>query len=140
MYKFRNILSKRHTRQLYFSSIHNYLNYPNVPWASANKSRFCHRQFQISNLIPLYRHQKHTMRVIHEKLSLNMGKYRRYMKWTYFRCYVLYTLKPLSNNSLRTNNLLSVWTFKKKKVRPVFHIFPWLSFEQKNSYKQNSYL
>ena len=51
MYKSRNILSKRLMKQLYFSFIHSYLNYANTPWASTKKS----------NLISLYRHQKHAI-------------------------------------------------------------------------------
>ena len=57
MYKFRNILSKRLMDQLYFSFIHSYLNYANIAWASTNKS----------NLISLYRHQKHAIRIIYDK-------------------------------------------------------------------------
>ena len=69
MYKSRNILSKRLMKQLYFSFIQSYLNYAIIAWASTNKS----------NLICLYRHQKHAIRVFYEKntqnLSLNMQKH-----------------------------------------------------------------
>ena len=51
MYKSSNILSKRLMKQLYFSFIHSYLNY------AKNKS----------NLISLYRHQKHAIRIIYDK-------------------------------------------------------------------------
>ena len=56
MYKSRNI-SKRLIKQLYFSFIHSYLNYANIAWANTNKS----------NLISLYRHQKHAIRIIYDK-------------------------------------------------------------------------
>ena len=57
MYKPRNILSKRLMKHLYFSFIHSYLNYANIARASTNKW----------NLIPLYRHQKHAIRIINYK-------------------------------------------------------------------------
>ena len=57
MYKSRNILSKRLMKQLYFSFIHSYLNYANIAWVSTNKS----------NLISLYSHQKHAIRIIYDK-------------------------------------------------------------------------
>ena len=57
MYKSKNILSQRLMKQLYFSFIHNYLNCVNIVWASTNKS----------NLISLYRLQKHAIRIIYDK-------------------------------------------------------------------------
>ena len=57
MYKSRNILSEKLKKQLQFSFIHSYLNYANIAWASTNKS----------NLISLYRHQKHAIRIIYDK-------------------------------------------------------------------------
>ena len=57
MFKSRNSLSKKLMKQLYFSFIHGYLNYVNIAWASTNKS----------NLISLYRHQKHAIRIIYDK-------------------------------------------------------------------------
>ena len=44
-------------KQLYFSFIPNYLNHANIAWASTKKS----------NLISLYRHQKHAIRIIYDK-------------------------------------------------------------------------
>ena len=44
-------------KQLYFSFVHNYLNYVNIAWASTSKS----------NLISLYRHQKHVIMISYEK-------------------------------------------------------------------------
>ena len=57
MYNSRNILSGRLLKQLHFSYIHSYLNYANNAWANTNKS----------NLISLYRHQKHAIRTIYDK-------------------------------------------------------------------------
>ena len=69
MHKSRNILSKRLMKQLYFSFSHSYLNNANVAWARTNKS----------NVISLYCHQKHAIRIIMTRtvlhtrnLSLNM--------------------------------------------------------------------
>ena len=57
MHKSRNILSKRLMKQLYFSFSHSYLNNANVAWARTNKS----------NVISLYCHQKHAIRIIYDK-------------------------------------------------------------------------
>ena len=120
MYKSRNI-SKRLIKQLYFSFIHSYLNYANIAWANTNKS----------NLISLYRHQKHAIRIIYDKdrfahtkplfkhakaltvyeinlfqiLSL-ISKCRN--RTAPFVFHNLYTLKPPSKCSLRTGNVLSI--------------------------------
>ena len=56
-YKSRNTLSKDLLKQLYFSFIHSYLNYGNIAWGSTCKT----------NLISLYRSQKHAIRVINFK-------------------------------------------------------------------------
>ena len=56
-YKSRNTLSKHLLKQLYFSFIHSYLNYGNIAWGSTCKT----------NLISLYRSQKHAIRVINFK-------------------------------------------------------------------------
>ena len=117
MYKSRNILSKRLMKQLYFSFIYSYLNYANITWASTNKS----------NLISIYRHQKHAVRIIYDKdrfahtkplfkhaktltvyeinllqiLSLTCKCKNRTAPFVF---HDLYTLKPLN----RTGNLLFI--------------------------------
>ena len=61
LYKARKILDKHNLKQLYFSLyfsfIHNYINYANTSWASTHKSK----------LENLYRHQKHAARLINCK-------------------------------------------------------------------------
>ena len=57
LYKSRNTLNKHLLKQLYFSFIHSYLTYGNIAWGSTCKS----------TLIPLYRCQKHAIRVINFK-------------------------------------------------------------------------
>ena len=57
LYKSRDVLSKQCLKQLYFSFIHNYVNYANIAWASTSKSK----------LERLYRCQKHAARVIYHK-------------------------------------------------------------------------
>ena len=57
LYKSRNVLSKQCLNQLYFSFIHSYVNYANIPWASTSKSK----------LERLYRCQKHAACVIYHK-------------------------------------------------------------------------
>ena len=57
LYKSRNVSSKHCLKQLYFSFIHNYVNYAYIAWASAGKSK----------LERLYRYQKHASRVIYHK-------------------------------------------------------------------------
>ena len=57
LYKSRDVLSKQCLKQLYFSFIHNYVNYANIAWASTSKSK----------LERLYRCQKHTARIIYRK-------------------------------------------------------------------------
>ena len=57
LYKSRDVLSKQCLKQLYFSFIHNYVNYANTAWASTSKSK----------LERLYRCQKHASRVIYHK-------------------------------------------------------------------------
>ena len=57
LYKSRDVLSKQCLKQLYFSFIHNYVNYANIAWASTNKSK----------LQRFYRCQKHAARIIYHK-------------------------------------------------------------------------
>ena len=57
LYKSRDVLSKQCLKQLYFSFIHNYVNYANIAWASTSKSK----------LKRLYRCQKHAAQVIYYK-------------------------------------------------------------------------
>ena len=54
IYKSRNFLKKTILTQLYHSLIHSYLTYGNIAWGSSCKT----------NLMPLYRKQKHAIRVI----------------------------------------------------------------------------
>ena len=121
MSKSKNILSNKPMKQLYFSFIHGYLNYANIAWASTNKS----------NLISLYRHQKHAIRIIydkdrfaHTKLLFKYAKpltvYEIYLfqilslmlkrkdRTTPFVFHNSYTLKPPGKYSLRTDNLLLI--------------------------------
>ena len=39
LYKSRDALREQYLKQLYFSFIHNYVNYANIAWASARKSK-----------------------------------------------------------------------------------------------------
>ena len=57
LYKSKDVLSKQCLKQLYFSFIHNYVNYANIAWASTGKSKFER----------LYRGQKHATCVIYHK-------------------------------------------------------------------------
>ena len=57
LYKSRDVLSKQCLKQLYFSFIHNCVNYANIAWASTSKSK----------LERLYRCHKHAARVIYHK-------------------------------------------------------------------------
>ena len=57
LYRSRDMLNKPLLKQLYHSFVHSYLNYGNVAWASTNKT----------TLDPLYRKQKHAIRVINLK-------------------------------------------------------------------------
>ena len=120
MYKSRNTLWKRLMKQLYFSFIHGYLNYANIAWSSTNKL----------NLISIYRHQKHAVRITYDKyLFIHMKPLFKHVKALtvyeinlfqilslIFKCknrnapfvfHNLHTLKPSSKLSLRTGNLLS---------------------------------
>ena len=55
--KSRNILNKALMKQIYFSSIHSYLNYGNIAWASTHKTK----------LAGLCRRHKHAVSVINFK-------------------------------------------------------------------------
>ena len=57
LYKSRDVSSKQCLKQLYFSFIHNYVNYAYISWASTGKSK----------LERLYRCQKHASHVIYHK-------------------------------------------------------------------------
>ena len=121
MYKSRNSLSKRLMKQLYFSFIHGYLNYASIAWASTNKS----------NLISLYCHQKHAIRIIYDKdrfthtkplfkhaIALTVYEINLFQTLTLilkckdrtapFVFHNLYTPKPPSKYSPRAGNLLSI--------------------------------
>ena len=122
MYRSRNILSKRVMKQLYFSFIHSYFNYANIAWASINQS----------NLISLYRHQKHAIRIPYDKDRLAHSKpllkHAKTLKLheinlfhilsLIFKCKIrtiifvfhnLYTLsEPPSKYSIRKDNLLPI--------------------------------
>ena len=121
MYKSRNIPSEKLMKQLYFSFIHSYLNYANIVWTSTNKS----------NLISLYRRQKHALRIIYDKDCFGhtkpVFKHPKALKVyeinlfqvlsSIFKCknrtapflfHNLYTLKAPSEYFLRTGNALSI--------------------------------
>ena len=121
MFKSRNSLSKKLMKQLYFSFIHGYLNYVNIAWASTNKS----------NLISLYRHQKHAIRIIYDKdrfahtkplfkyakaltvYEINLIQILHLMlkckdKTTPFVFHNSQTLKPPNKYSFGTDNLLFI--------------------------------
>ena len=121
MYKSRNTLCKRLLKQLYFSFTHSYLNYANIAWTSTNKS----------NLNSLYRHQKHSIRIIYDKdrfahtkplfkhaKSLTLYEINLFQILSLiFKCknittqlvlHHLYALKPPSKYSLRTGNVLPI--------------------------------
>ena len=55
LYKARYFVTKKSLNQLYFSYINSYLTYANIIWGCTPQS----------NLIPLYRKQKHAIRAIH---------------------------------------------------------------------------
>ena len=57
IYESRDVLSKQCLKQLYFSIIHNYVNYANITWGSTSKS----------NLEHLYHFRKHASYVIYHK-------------------------------------------------------------------------
>ena len=140
-------------KQLYFSFIHSYSNYANVAWASTNKS----------NLISLYRHQKHhAIRIICDKdrfahmkplfkhakaltvyainlfqiLSLIFKCKNRTVPFVFHN---LSTLKPPSKYSLRTGNLLSI-PLKRTKFGQFFYIFSWSLFVEQNFSTENFHL
>ena len=121
MYKSRNITSKTLMKQIYFSFIHSFLNYANISWVSTSKS----------NLISLYQHRKHAIRIIYEKdrfaqtkplfkhakalavYEINLFQILSLI----FKCknrtppfvfHNLYALKPLSKYFLQTDDLLSI--------------------------------
>ena len=108
-------------KQLHFSLIHSYLNYASIAYASTNKS----------NLISLYRHQKHAIRIIYDKdhfantkllfkhakaltvYGINLFQilfliFKGKNRTAPFVFHNLYTLKPPSKYSLQTDNLLSI--------------------------------
>ena len=64
LYRTRCILSKFLRKQLYFSFVNCYLNYANIAWVSANKSK----------LQALYSHQKHAARIINFKDKFTSAK------------------------------------------------------------------
>ena len=106
---------------LYFSFIHSYLNHANIAWASTNKS----------NLISLYCHQKHAIRIIYDQdrfahtkplfqhakaltvYEINIFQilsliFKCKNRTAAFVFHNLYTLKLPSKYSLQTANLLSI--------------------------------
>ena len=54
MYKARTVLNTKSLKQIYFSFVHNYINYVNIAWASTHKSK----------LLSLFRQQKYALRII----------------------------------------------------------------------------
>ena len=104
IYKSRNILSKRLMKQLFFSFTHSYFNYANIAWPSTNKS----------NLIYLYHHQKHAVRIYDkDRYGINLFQilsliFKCKNRTTPFVFHNLYTVKPPSKYSLWTGNVLSI--------------------------------
>ena len=108
-------------KQLYFSFIHSYLNYGDIAWVSTNKSSlisfYCHQKHAISivydkdrfaHMKPLFKHAKAlTVYEINlfKILSLIFKCKSRTMPFTFHN---LYTLKPPTKYSLRTDSLLSI--------------------------------
>ena len=54
LYRANFILNRKLMKKLYYSFIHSYLSYGNIAWGSTYKT----------NLLSLYRHQKHALRII----------------------------------------------------------------------------
>lgn len=119
LYKSRHILGKHLMKQFYYSFIHSYLSYGNIAWSSTNKTK----------LMPLYRSQKHAVRVItfkdrlthskpiFEKLKiLNIFEINIFQILCFmFKCKLkiaprifhnLYTLKPRNKYTMRSNSTL----------------------------------
>ena len=119
LYRTRCILNKFLLKQLYFSFINCYLNYANIAWASTNKSK---QQ-------ALYRHQKHTARIINIKDKFTSVKplleqintmtvYEMNIFQTLWFMYLckngntplifkhIYTLKPINKYTTRSKNVL----------------------------------
>ena len=106
-------------KQFYYSFIHSYLTYGNIAWCSTNKTK----------LIPLYRNQKHAVRVITYKDQFSHSKQifkeleifnifeinaLQVLCFT-FKCklktapqvfHKLYTLKPMNKYTMRSNGAL----------------------------------
>jgi hypothetical protein len=64
LYNAAYLLKKSLLKQLYYSFIHSYLSYGNIAWCSTNKTK----------LMPLFRKQKHAIRVISFKNRLTPSK------------------------------------------------------------------
>ena len=119
LYRTRCILNKFLRKQLYFSFINGYLNFANMVWASANKSK----------LQALYRHQKHAAGIINFKDKLTsaqplleqinpMTVYEMNISQTLCFMYLcknentpsifkhIYTLKPINKYTTRSKNIL----------------------------------
>ena len=64
MYRAKPFLSKHSSLTLYYSYIHTYLNYANLPWATTNRS----------NLKKLLSQQKHTIRIVNDKTHFENTK------------------------------------------------------------------
>ena len=119
LYRTRHILNKVLHTQHYFSFIKCYLNYANIAWASANKSK----------LQALYHHQKHAARIIISKDKFYSAKslfeqingttvYETNIFQTLCFMYLCknenmqsifkhtYTLKPVNKYTTRSKNVL----------------------------------
>ena len=59
LYKSRNVLSKQCLKQLYFLFVHSYVNYANIAWSSAGKSKL-ERRFQKHASLVIYRKDWYT--------------------------------------------------------------------------------
>ena len=110
LYKSRHILNKALLKQLYFSFIHSYLNYANIAFASTHKTK----------LLPLYRQQKHAIRVINFKDRLTHAKP------------LLVEMRVLSLYEINIFQVLCFMFKCKEKIAPkVFHFLFTLKPENK---------
>ena len=98
-YKSRYVLRKQCLKQLYFSFIHNYVNYSNIAWQITSKSKFER----------LYHCQKHTTRVIY------------HIGWYTHAILLLNDMKTLNDFELNIFNILCLMYKCKQNLNPVFH-------------------
>ena len=145
LYKSRDILSKQCLKTLYFSFIHNYVNYTNIPWARTSKSK----------LERLYRCQKHAACVIYHKYQythasplLNDMKTLNVFQLNIFNilCFMckceqnlnppvfrnIFTLRTKPTYAFRNEN-----SIKEPLFQSVLHFIPWTQPLEQNSNFEN---